>query len=233
MVDILSFDADDIEHYADILTATAIAVANDGVEAGAAALEPIAGQVWMGKLTATSRRDAASGEPRPRVRDESLRARVFVRDRFRCAHCGGRAVPRSILVAIHDLFPAAIPYDAHYARGRVHPVFWALAPEADHVHPHAYGGENTLENLTTLHAACNTRKSDGLVQDPSATTAAPPSDPWDGLASFYPALIAAGAVEARRKYHRAWARRYTTFMAWGRDADERGNGDGCRESRLL
>lgn len=78
MVDILSLDADDIEHYADILMATATAVANDGIEAGAAALEPIAGQIWMGKLTATSRRDAASGEPRPRVRDESLRARVFV-----------------------------------------------------------------------------------------------------------------------------------------------------------
>lgn len=112
-------------------------------------------------------------------------------------------------------------------------MFWALAPEADHVHPHAYGGENTLENLTTLHAACNTRKSDELVEDPPATTAAPPTDAWDGLASFYPALIAAGAVEARRKYHRAWARRCTTLIARGGCADERGDGDGDRESRLL
>lgn len=104
-------------------------------------------------------------------------------------------------------------------------MFWALAPEADHVHPHAYGGENTLENLTTLHAACNTRKSDGVVQDPPATAAAQPTDPWDGLASFYPALIAAGAAEARQRYHRKWSRRYTTLMARGRYADERGDGD--------
>ena len=226
MVDILSFDADDIEHYADILTATAIAVANNGLEAGAAALDPIAGQIWMGRLTATSRPCAASDEPRPRVRDENLRARVFVRDRFRCTHCGGRAVPRSILVAIHDLFPSAIPYDAHYTRGLVHPVFWALAPEADHVYPHAYGGENALENLTTVHAACNTRKSDGLVENPPKTAATQPTDAWYGLASFYPALIAAGAAEVRQRYHREWSRRYTTLMARDKCADEGGDGDG-------
>ncbi|WP_420846197.1 HNH endonuclease [Microbacterium caowuchunii] len=52
-------------------------------------------------------------------------------------------------------------------------VFWALAPEADHIHPHAHGGENTLDNLTTLHAACNTRKADSLITDPTRAMSVP------------------------------------------------------------
>lgn len=67
------------------------------------------------------------------------------------------------------------------------------------------------------------------MENPPKTAAIQPTDAWDGLASFYPVLIAAGAAgaaEVRQKYHREWSRRYTTLMARGRCADEGGDGDG-------
>jgi hypothetical protein len=211
MVDILTFDLSDAERYADILTATVGAVADGDFAAAAESLRPISGELWMGRLKAIGK--AGDGPPAgTRPRNETLRAQVFIRDRFRCTFCGGRAVPRSILVAVHDVFPDAVPYNQHYARGKIHPVFWALAPEADHVIPHSRGGLTTLENLTTLHAACNTRKADALAHDLPVSRLAPADERWDGLTSFYAALIAAGAGKARHTYHQAWSRRYERLM---------------------
>lgn len=208
MTDISSFGHADAERYADVLAQTVDAVANGGLAAGLAALQPIAGEVWVGRIAASRELGRSGSAPRARERNDALRAQVFVRDGFRCTYCGGRAVPRNILVAIHDLLPGQVPYDAHYARGKVHPVFWALAPEADHVVPHSHGGPNCLENLTTLHAACNTLKSSAF---PSEVQFLPrPLVPmnWDGLIASYPALIDAGAGGVRPSYHRTWARRY-------------------------
>lgn len=212
MVDILTFDWASAERYADILTSSVAAVADGDLAAASERLQPIAGEVWMGRITTTRMAaEGAGGGARPR--NETLRAQVFVRDGFRCTHCGGRAVPRSILVAIHDVFPDAVPYDAHYRRGKIHPVFWALAPEADHVHPHSRGGANTFENLTTLHAACNTRKADSFLAALPRGLADSADEPWDGFTSYYGALIAAGAGRARPAYHQAWSRRYERLMA--------------------
>ena len=212
-MEIFAFDAADAERYADVLARTVGAVANDDRAAAVAELRPIAGEIWMGKLSSARRAGNNRDVAGTRRRDESLRAQVFIRDGFRCAYCGGRAVPRSILVAISDLFPETVQYDIHYRRGKIHPVFWALAPEADHVFPHSRGGPNELENLTTLHAGCNTRKSDSLVADLPTIEIAPAAGPWDGLLSTYAALIAAGAGAARPEYHRQWSQRYARLMA--------------------
>ena len=171
----------------------------------------IAGEIWMGSLTVLGTSSVGAAVPWPRVKNETLRAQVFARDRFRCTACGGRAVPRCILVAVHDLFPEQLVYDPHYKRGYIHPVFWALAPEADHVVPHSQGGQNTLENLTTLHASCNTQKSDGVIH--RSPTRSREGDSWEGLVASYPALITAGAGDARPKYHREWSRRYLKVLS--------------------
>ncbi|MHA6668542.1 HNH endonuclease [Homoserinimonas sp. A447] len=210
MVDIFRFDDSDIDRYATCLSSTVAAVRAGSLKDATGALEPIAGEIWMGNLRVLGAQPGREVVAGTRLRNETLRAQVFVRDRFRCTACGGRAVPRCILVAIHDLFPEQLPYDIHYKRGHIHPVFWAMAPEADHVVAHSRGGLNVLENLTTLHAACNTRKSDGEVQRPSPLRRH--DDGWDGLVSSYPALIAAGAGDARHRYHRDWSRRYV--KAW-------------------
>lgn len=209
MTEILTFNGDDVERYASRLQDVARAVAAGHLGSAEQLLAPIAGEVWGGKLSADTRQSAADvlAEPTARIRrisDDRLRAQVFIRDGFRCTSCGGRAVPRSILVALHDLFPAELPYDRHYGRGKVHPVFWALAPEADHVLAHSRGGANDLENLTTLHASCNTQKSDAEVAPIPRYGGL---ESWDGLTSYYSALIVAGAGQVRPRYHRDWSRR--------------------------
>jgi hypothetical protein len=67
-------------------------------------------------------------------------------------------------------------------------------------------------NLTTLHAACNTRKSDALIADMPAFQSPLPVDAWDGLTSLYPILISAGAGKARPAYHGSWSRRFASLM---------------------
>ncbi len=141
---ILPLDEETAERDADALLRTVIAVATNGKTAAVRELRDIAGHVWMGRLSAARAAGSVEGTSGQRTKDESLRARVFVRDGFRCTQCGGRAVPRSILVAIHDLYPEEIPYDVHYTRGRTHPAFWAPVPEADHVLAHSRGGFNDL-----------------------------------------------------------------------------------------
>lgn len=124
MVDILELGAAEVERYAEVLESTARAVARDGRDAAIAELQPIAGEIWMGRVTTTSTpRIGAVGARRRRVDNETLRAQVIVRDGFRCTYRGGRVIPRSILVAVHDLFPGEVPYDVHYTRGKMHPVF--------------------------------------------------------------------------------------------------------------
>ncbi|CAH0174620.1 hypothetical protein SRABI76_01369 [Microbacterium oxydans] len=106
-------------------------------------LEPIAGEVWMGSLTLHGVIAAGSDVRTARRVSDRTRAEVFLRDGFLCTYCGGRTIPRCILVAISDVFPDELPYYAHYRRGTVHPAYWALAPEADHILAHAGGGQAT------------------------------------------------------------------------------------------
>lgn len=205
--------------YSEILSEATMALPASADRA-AAALEPIAGEVWMGRLSlhgATSP-GVGSGDRVTRQISEKTKAEVFLRDGFLCTFCGYPTVPRCILVAISDVFPDVIPYYAHYRRGSVHPVYWALAPEADHVIPHASGGSNAVENLTTLHALCNTRKSNLAAMDiPILNRPATSFLPWDGLLSNYADIVIAGQSQGRRHssvdYHPRWLR------AFGRSAD--------------
>ena len=90
-------------------------------------------------------------------------------------------IPRNVLVAMSDLFPEEIPYSVRYKRGETHPAYWPMVPEADHVFAHSRGGANVLENLTTLHAACNTQKSDSLMESLPELKLAVDDRKWDRL----------------------------------------------------
>ena len=97
----------------------------------------------------------------------------------------------------------------HYKIGTVHPVYWALAAEADHVLAHSRGGLGDAGNLATAHVGCNTRKSDSLLEEPPAVAGRSGDDKvWDGLVSHYPAIVAAGNARGSRHhaadYHPKW-----------------------------
>jgi 5-methylcytosine-specific restriction endonuclease McrA len=76
----------------------------------------------------------------------ATRARVFIRDRFTCQHCGWT--------------PAWIPvgYDGYQRLPCVRfPILTML--ELDHIHPFSKSGAHEDDNLQTLCNRCNARKA--------------------------------------------------------------------------
>lgn len=215
MTEVFAFDDGHVERYADVLSSVARALARSDRPGAAAALEPIAGDVWHGRLKLSGSVGPGGLATGTRSVSDRLRAEVFARDGFRCVYCGRRAVPRCVLVALSDVFPGQIAYHPNYARGKIHPVFWALAPEMDHVLAHSRGGANDLGNLATLHTACNARKSDSLSTDLPVLERPAQAGGWDGLVGLYPAVVAAIQGGGREDYHARWLRQ---FALVGRNA---------------
>lgn len=199
---------DAVDWYADTLSGVAEALAVSDVKTARERLEPIAGEFWTGRLSfAGSAGPGGAGTTARRVSDRT-RAQVFLRDHLRCTYCGGRAIPRCVLVAISDVFPESFAYDPHYGRGRIHPAYWAVAPEADHVLAHSRGGAGEMGNLTTLHTTCNAQKSDSLVAELPVVVPAKEISGWDGLLAAYAGTVAAGNNHGKRHstlgYHSRW-----------------------------
>lgn len=96
--------------------------------------------------------------------------------------------------------------------GFTHPAYWVVAAEADHDIAHALGGATSMENLTTLHAICNTQKSDTAKDLLPVVEPRPAPANWDGLVGIYPQLVAAGNTHgtrhAREVYHPIWLKAY-------------------------
>jgi 5-methylcytosine-specific restriction endonuclease McrA len=209
VTDVVTLDAPTTDRYADILTRVASSLAAGDFDNAEFHLEPIVDDRWLGHVAAALSQERDVREKASRAVSDRLRAEVFLRDAFRCTYCGGRAVPRCLLVAISEVFPR-FGYDLHYRRGLMHPAFWALAPEADHTVAHRRGGAGALENLTTLHALCNTAKSDGLVDKLPVVPQTKARAGWDGLMSTYPLIVQAGNTHGARRsspsYHRKWLR---------------------------
>lgn len=215
MTAILTLDLDDVDRYADALSAAVGAIVSGDLEGARSGIEPIAFERWEGQLRYAAKAGPAteSAERRPRDVTDPMRAQVFLRDEMACTYCGGRCVPRNVLVAFSDLFPDELPYHPNYRRGAVHPMYWALAPEADHRFAHARGGTGDIANLSTLHTMCNARKSDALVTELPTIDRPEHVIGWDGLLAAYLSIIAMGDSHGRRhsaaSYHERWLRHFS------------------------
>jgi len=204
VTEILALEGVAVDRYADVLFAVAAALVNDDVDLARVRLSPIAGERWFGsvKLAGVQQSDGVFKRVPIKERDRAL---TLIRDGFRCSACGGRAVPRGVLVALSDVFPNELPYQPHYKRGEIHPVYWALAAEADHVLPSSSGGSSELTNLRTIHAFCNTQRGNALLEDHERVAPAPAADDWDGLIAAYPQIVAFAAARgfgySGSKYH--------------------------------
>lgn len=215
MTAILTLDLVDVDRCADALSVAAAAIVRGDLEGARRGIEPIAFERWEGRLRYAVRAGTAGdgAERRPRDVTDRVRAQVFQRDEMACTYCGGRCIPRNVLVAFSDLFPVELPYHPNYRRGAIHPMYWALAPEADHNFAHASGGTGDIANLTTLHTMCNARKSDALVADLPALDRPEKVIGWDGLLEAYPSIIALGDSHGRChsavSYHDRWRRHFS------------------------
>ena len=215
MAAILTLNLADVDRYADALSDSARSLTNGDVDQARRSIEPIAFERWEGRLRYAAK--AATGldgsERRARDVTDRVRARVFLRDKMTCTYCGGRCIPRNVLVAFSDLFPEALPYHPNYRRGSIHPMYWALAPEADHRFAHARGGAGDVDNLTTLHTMCNARKSDSLVTELPAIDKPEHVLRWDGLLAAYPSIVALtrelGQPHSAAGYHERWLRNFS------------------------
>jgi HNH endonuclease len=211
VVDILTLSDGAVDRYADITAEVAKALRAGNLSDAADQLEPILDDQWLGRLTRHGPSGPGAKEGSARAVSDRTRVKVLTRDGFRCTYCGGRTVPRCVLVAVSDVFPRFL-YNANFARGRIHPAFWALAPEVDHVHPFARGGSGELDNLTTLHTFCNAQKSDTLVDDLPVIEPVAADSAWNGLILEYPYVVQAGNAFGLRNtavaYHQRWLRNF-------------------------
>jgi 5-methylcytosine-specific restriction endonuclease McrA len=217
--DVLTLDLADVDRYADVLTVVAVAIVNGDLAEARARIAPIAFERWEGWLRHAAKTGPAAEDVKRGARDvtDRVRAQVFLRDEMTCTYCGGRCIPRSVLVAFSDLFPDELPYHPNYRRGAIHPVYWALAPEADHVFAYARGGSGDIDNLTTLHTMCNARKADAIATDLPEHDRPDHVEGWDGLLSAYPSIATLGESHGRRHssagYHLRWFRHFNLESA--------------------
>ena len=188
---------------ADDLHRAALAVVNDGLEAGAAVLEPFAyppfGPI---QLKAASAQRSLSTKQR-------ADARVLQRDGFRCRYCGGQLVIRAAHELFATLYPNIYPYHSHGKLGYYHPAQWWLEYGSDHVLPRARGGPDADDNRV---AACwwhNDQKRDLDPADYLSTHELKENLPsWSGLTDLYPAMWrTAGRPDAdrHRKHADFWS----------------------------
>lgn len=216
---VVSIDLADVDRYADALGAAAKAILVSNVVEARAAIDAIAFERWEGRLRYAANAGASSSAVERRARDvtDRVRARIFLRDGMTCTYCGGRCIPRNVLIAFSDLFPDELAYHPNFRRGAIHPMYWALAPEADHTFAHARGGTGGVANLTTLHTMCNARKSDSLVAElPQVDKPAQVAE-WKGLLDAYRSIVALGDSRGRRhsapSYHGRWLRYFAQDAA--------------------
>lgn len=188
-----------------------------GIEAGRRELRSIARMTWATRipLAPVISPTPNSGAMVSAKRSFNARrsAEVFVRDRFVCRYCGGRVVPRRLLVALSAIFPTELPYYAHYRLGTVHPVYWLLAAEADHLIPGSRGGDWTaLANLVTACARCNTAKANSVMEEIGWNLQPVPERRWNGLVNHYE-VIWELAGRPSPSYHSAFIRAFQSIGA--------------------
>lgn len=214
------------DDYSKIIEASIRAFLDQGKEAGAAVLTPIAGRTWLG-LRSEGRRvelrvargSAAAVVTLPtqaqQVTNPSrhflavANAAIYRRDRFQCRYCGIRVIPLGVLSALASVYPAQLPYNANYKAGETHRMFWTNVPEVDHVEAGGRGGDwRDPANQVTACVVCNTLKSDHSLSALVDWQLRDPADVrWDGLLSLYrPLWERAGKPAA--KWHETWLRAF-------------------------
>ena len=117
-----------------------------------------------------------------RMPSNAQKEELRLRDGYHCRFCHIPVVRSEIRVALKKLYPDALKWGQR--NNEQHAALQAMWLQYDHVLPHAYGGDNNLENLVVTCAPCNFgRNSYSLaeagLEDPRDNP--PIHSWWDGL----------------------------------------------------
>jgi hypothetical protein len=163
------------DHYPEAVQAVLEAIAQGGVDAGAAALTSIAYRP----------RDLPRRPTTP-LRDIIY---VFRRDRFCCRYCAGKTIFEPICRLLGTLYPDAFPWHPNWKGGLTHPAIIARSAVVDHVEPGSLGGSWTdRKNMVTACWPCNAVKADLTLEQVGWSLRPIANSEWDGLTRHYRTL---------------------------------------------
>ena len=128
-------------------------------------------------------KDQRAKERGPNV---ATKRQLLLRDGYHCRFCGIPVIRSEVRQRIRKVYPEALRWgDANAQQHAAFQLMWAYA---DHVIPHARGGDSNIANLVITCAGCNfgrrhyTLEEVGVV-DPRDRE--PVRSTWDGLERFH------------------------------------------------
>jgi len=117
-----------------------------------------------------------------RMPDAAEKALVIARDGWFCRYCGIPLVSTNA----RNVLSRALPHQLVWGPRKrdKHAAFQCMTPEFDHVVPHCFGGDSSLDNTVLSCGPCNCGKFDRLLAhhgllDPRDFV--PQRSDWDGL----------------------------------------------------
>lgn len=137
------------------------------------------------KLVASREALSPGQRAKERMPDSRLRRTLLDRDGFHCRFCGIPVVRREVRARICRAYPELRIWGK--TNSLQHAAFQAMWVQYDHVVPHAFGGQNDLENMVIACAPCNFGRVDYSLEemdlaDPRLRE--PVASTWDGLERF-------------------------------------------------
>lgn len=117
-----------------------------------------------------------------RMPNKTQIAELHARDGYHCRYCAIPVIRPEVRKKVCQLYPEQVTWGSTNASQ--HAGFQTLWAQYDHVLPHAYGGNNDLDNLVVCCAACNFGKMSFRLEeiglsDPRERP--PVQSQWDGL----------------------------------------------------
>jgi 5-methylcytosine-specific restriction endonuclease McrA len=177
------------DDYPEHIERTIRAVLAEGIDTGAACLEPIA-------------YPPREFPPRRGLPKKQM-GRIFKRDHFMCRYCQGKTIFTPIMELLSVIFPDDFPFHPNWKAGVTHPAVASRSPAIDHLVPVVHGGTNEDKNLVTACTPCNSIKADFTLEQLGWEIQPITPTGWDGLMGLYRSLWeAAGTPKA--KYHEGW-----------------------------
>jgi 5-methylcytosine-specific restriction endonuclease McrA len=139
-------------------------------------------------------------------------AAVFARDRYTCRYCDTRTILIPVMYTISALYGSIFKAHRHWRRDETDIAYWTYATSLEHIVPTQHGGTNDVENLATACWRCNALKGSATLEQIGWTLHPVSEQPWDGLGSRLPGLLAVlnttpylkDLMKTTRSYFEGW-----------------------------